>query len=211
MVDFALLLTNAQYWRRRFFTLDGSKFTAYHEATRQPRATINLSKASKLIDDKSSLVQKETSGKSGGRRKSAFADEEEGYMFVEEGFRIRFANGETIDFYADSAAQKDGWIKVLSEVVGKDLSKPKRWTDIIIAKQRAATSKAARSDQPTSMKAPPQSPTKPTPTRSAPPTPAKPGPSKSFVPAPVSKDARHGPPSAQRRADTAAKTRSMIF
>ncbi|KAI4286737.1 MAG: hypothetical protein L6R35_004012 [Caloplaca aegaea] len=199
------------YWRRRFFTLDGSKFTAYHESTRQPRATINLSKASKLIDDKSSLVQKETSGKSGGRRKSAFAEEEEGYMFVEEGFRIRFANGETIDFYADSAAEKDGWMKALSEVVGKDLTKPKRWTDIILAKQRAAASKAAKADQQLPTKAPPQSPAKAPPTRSAPPTPAKPAPSKNFAPAPVFKDARHGPPLASRRTDAAAKTRSMIF
>ncbi|KAL9029525.1 MAG: hypothetical protein Q9196_002239 [Gyalolechia fulgens] len=198
------------YWRRRFFTLEGSKFTAYHESTRQPRATINLSKASKLIDDKSSLVQKDTAGKSGGRRKSAFAEEEEGYMFVEEGFRIRFANGETIDFYADSAAEKDGWMKALSEVVGKDLSKPKRWTDIVIAKHRAAASKAIKADQHTSTKAPQQSPTKAAPTRSAPPTPAKPVPSKTFVPAPVSKDVRYGP-SLQRRADAAAKTRSMIF
>ncbi|KAL8726501.1 MAG: hypothetical protein Q9181_006030 [Wetmoreana brouardii] len=201
------------YWRRRFFTLDGSKFTAYHEVTRQPRATINLSKASKLIDDKSSLIQKETSGKSGGRRKSAFAEEEEGYMFVEEGFRIRFANGETIDFYADSAAQKDGWMKVLSEVVGKDLSKPRSWTDIVLAKQRAAASKAARTDHSTSNKGlSQQSSMKAPPTRSAPPTPAKPAPSKTFVPAPVAKDVRHsGVPTGQRRADAAVKTKSMIF
>lgn len=46
-------------------------------------------------------------------------------MFVEEGFRVRFANGETIDFYADSAAEKDGWMKILSDVVGKDTSKAK--------------------------------------------------------------------------------------
>ena len=203
------MLTFEQYWRRRFFTLDGSKFTAYHEATRQPRATINLSKASKLIDDKTSLIQKETSGKSGGRRKSAFAEEEEGYMFVEEGFRIRFANGETIDFYADSAVEKDGWMKALSDVVGKDLSKPKSWTDIILAKQRAVAAKSAKTDPQASSKATQQSPTKAPPTRSAPPTPAKPGPSKTVVPAPVSKDAR--PQSGLRKADAAAKTRSMIF
>ncbi|CAL8580889.1 Bud site selection protein bud4 [Xanthoria parietina] len=199
------------FWRRRFFTLEGSKFTAYHEATRQPRATINLSKASKLIDDKSSLMQKEASSKSGGRRKSAFAEEEEGYMFVEEGFRIRFANGETIDFYADSAAAKDDWMKVLSEVVGMDLSKPKSWTDIIMAKQRAAASRPARADPQSLTKAPQASPTKAAPTRSAPPTPAKPAPSKTFVPAPVAKDAKHVAPTGQRRPDAAAKTRSMIF
>lgn len=132
-------------------------------------------------------------------------------MFVEEGFRIRFANGETIDFYADSAAAKDDWMKVLSEVVGKDLSKPKSWTDIVIAKQRTAASKPARADQQSPIKAPQTSPTKAPPTRSAPPTPAKPAPSKTFVPAPVAKDAKHVAPTGHRRPDAAAKTRSMIF
>lgn len=126
-------------------------------------------------------------------------------MFVEEGFRIRFANGETIDFYADSAAEKDGWMKVLSEVVGKDLSKARSWTDIVIAKHKATAPKTARTDSGRSIKAPP--------TRSAPPTPAKAAPTKTFVPAPISKDNnRHsGVPTGQRKADAAAKTKSMIF
>ncbi len=41
-------------------------------------------------------------------------------MFVEEGFRIRFNNGELIDFYADSTQDKEGWMKVLSEVISRD-------------------------------------------------------------------------------------------
>lgn len=98
----------------------GTKLTAYHEATRQPRATINLSNTKRLIDDRRALTEKETKGKGGKRRRSAFAEEEEGYMFVEEGFRIRFNNGEVIDFYADTAEDKDGWMKVLSDVVGRD-------------------------------------------------------------------------------------------
>ncbi len=151
-------------------------------------------------------MRKETSSKSGGRRKSAFAEEEEGYMFVEEGFRVRFANGETIDFYADSAAEKDGWMKVLADVVGKDTGKVKGWTDLVLAKQRTTASKAAHAEH-GQMKAPPP--------RSAPPTPAKQqSPSKRhsnqvFAPAPVQKDSRH-PTSGQRRAD-ASKARSMVF
>jgi PH domain len=127
-----------QYWRRRFFKLAGTKLTAYHESTLQPRATINLAKASKLIDDKPALTQKEVSTK-GGRRKSAFAEEEEGYMFVEEGFRIRFANGEVIDFYADSAAAKDEWMKVLCEVVGKHPSSValKGWTEMVLKREKS--------------------------------------------------------------------------
>lgn len=97
--------------------------------------TINLAKATKLIDDKSALKQP-TAAKNGGRRKSAFADDEEGYMFVEEGFRIRFANGEVIDFYADSAEQKDGWMKVLSETVGKDTVTGRGWAQMVLAKER---------------------------------------------------------------------------
>jgi hypothetical protein len=41
-------------------------------------------------------------------------------MFVEEGFRIRFNNGELIDFYADSTADKEGWMRVLGEVLGRE-------------------------------------------------------------------------------------------
>jgi len=41
-------------------------------------------------------------------------------MFVEEGFRIRFNNGEVIDFYADTAEDKEGWMKVLSEIICRD-------------------------------------------------------------------------------------------
>ncbi|KAH6611025.1 hypothetical protein Trco_001045, partial [Trichoderma cornu-damae] len=107
------------YWRRRYFKLVGTKLTAYHEATRQPRATINLSNAKRLIDDRRTLMEKETTGKGGKRRRSAFAEDEEGYMFVEEGFRIRFNNGELIDFYADTAEDKEGWMKALSDVIGR--------------------------------------------------------------------------------------------
>ena len=39
-------------------------------------------------------------------------------LFVEEGFRIRFNNGEVIDFYADTAWDKEEWMRVLSDVIG---------------------------------------------------------------------------------------------
>ena len=153
----------------------------------------------------------------GSRRKSAFAEEEEGYMFVEEGFRIRFGNGETIDFYADSAADKDGWMKVLSEVVGKDL-KTKKWTDLVIERHRAVASRAQQAMDgkirpPSPSKPMPPSPTKAAPpVRSAPPTPVK-----SFTPrqppfaVPEKSPRRSDVAIANRRAEAASKTRSMIF
>lgn len=131
-----------QHWRRRFFRLAGPRLTAYHEHTHQKRAVINLTKASRLVDDKRTLVANPSSpnkSRSGGRRKSAFAEEDEGYAYVEEGFRVRFANGETIDFYADNRGLKDQWMEVLSQVVGKTdvAGKKMGWTDLILAKERA--------------------------------------------------------------------------
>lgn len=52
-------------------------------------------------------------------------------MFVEEGFRIRFANGEVIDFYADSAAEKEKWMVVLDQCVGKE-SRGIGWCDAVL-------------------------------------------------------------------------------
>lgn len=121
-------------------------------------------------------------------------------MFVEEGFRIRFTNGETIDFYADSAAEKDGWMKVLSEVVGKDSSKTKRWTDLVLTKHRAAASKAAGPTHP-HVKGPPP--------RAAPHTPGAQHPPLNFAPPPSDRDHRNSI-TGNRRMD-ATKTRSMIF
>ena len=171
--------------------------TAYHEATHQPRATINLSKASKLIDDRSSLIQKEGTNKSRGRRKSAFAEEEEGYMFVEEGFRIRFANGEVIDFYADSAAEKDGWMKVLAETVGKETS-GKPWTRVILAREQAS-----KNSKPTPTEAQPVRRGHRSTASEAPPTPAK--------EASRHQPANGGMPRHKKSGSTSNTPRSMIF
>ena len=122
-------------------------------------------------------------------------------MFVEEGFRIRFANGETIDFYADSAADKEGWMKALAEVVGKDSSKPKAWTDLVLARQRANALKVEKEAKAAAAAAP---------ARSVPPTPAKTEPRRSYAPPPVEKDPRHEVIE-QRRAAVQKKTRSMVF
>lgn len=164
-------LTKFQHWRRRFFRLQGSKLTAYHEHTHQKRAVINLSKASRLVDDKTTLVADPSSSPSKSRnnknrRKSAFAEEDEGYAYVEEGFRIRFANGETIDFYGDSREAKDQWMSALSQVIGMPDAgqKAMTWTDVVLARERSlgVTSNGSNSDankssaavSPTKMEAP---------------------------------------------------------
>lgn len=145
-------LTQYQHWRRRFFSVQGSKLTAYHEHTHQKRAVINLTKAARVVDDRRTLIADPNSGNPSsrsGRRKSAFAEEDEGYQYVEEGFRIRFANGETIDFYADSAAEKEVWMKTFAQVIGKrdQAGRKQLWTDLVLAHERTTGAPAAPAQQ----------------------------------------------------------------
>ncbi|KAF2638523.1 DUF1709-domain-containing protein [Massarina eburnea CBS 473.64] len=214
------------YWRRRFFRLNGTKLVAYHETTGQMRATISLAKATKLIDDRTSLKQP-SSTKNGGRRKSGFAEEEEGYMFVEEGFRIRFANGEVIDFYADNAEQKAGWMRVLVDCVGQDTAANKRgWAEMVLEKERRE--KARPSSQSKGQTQRPRSHEGVGSSQAAPSSPVKPRPSHSRTrshvpvshnavpPPPIEKDARHKSGTTPRardapKANRRDQVRSMIF
>jgi hypothetical protein len=149
--------------------------TAYHDTTRQPRAKIDLAKAVKLIDDKGKLTQPTKTGK--GRRKSAFAEEDEAYQFVEEGFRMRFANGETIDFYADNAEDKEGWMAVLSRTVGKSATVGKGWCQLVLARERKAqdlNAKEIEPARPRSADGPPKAQNMAKASRSVPTSPVKP-------------------------------------
>lgn len=97
-------------------------------------------------------MQKETSTKGGGRRKSGFAEEEEGYMFVEEGFRIRFGNGEVIDFYADSTGEKEQWMQALSQVVGRGVqgssTSSKGWAEMVLRREKKMKVEASAGQRP---------------------------------------------------------------
>lgn len=73
-------------------------------------------------------------------------------MFVEEGFRVRFGNGEVIDFYADSRVEKEGWMNVLGETVGKGYSagngQVRPWTELVLRTERSLKNKLSAEDRP---------------------------------------------------------------
>ena len=124
---------DCKHWRRRYFELTGGQLIAYHEATRVRRAVINLSKARKVLDDKASLLLA-TPQVGRSRRKSAFARDEEGFMYLDEGFRILFENGEVLDFYAQEVEYKAEWISILQQVVGNvPIVKP--WAEAVLQKE----------------------------------------------------------------------------
>lgn len=72
-------------------------------------------------------------------------------MFVEEGFRIRFNNGECIDFYADTAADKEGWMTALGDLIGRGDSgaeddsnsrRKSKWCELILKREEALRKRA---------------------------------------------------------------------
>lgn len=68
-------------------------------------------------------------------------------MFVEEGFRIRFANGEVIDFYADTGRDKEEWMKVLDQCIGTNSQgrdSTTSWCDLILKKEESARRREVR-------------------------------------------------------------------
>lgn len=69
-------------------------------------------------------------------------------MFVEEGFRVRFANGEVIDFYADSTAEKEQWMQALSQVVGKNVqgsASVRGWAEMVLKREKKMKAEAPAS------------------------------------------------------------------
>lgn len=144
-------------------------------------------------------------------------------MFVEEGFRIRFGNGEVIDFYADSAADKDGWMKVLADSVGKGSSSgssvAKPWTEVVLRRERSMKARRQSHSNGSGSGSSAQAPA----AQAAPPVPpikndVGPPPSTSSglpAPAPVPSRPRHkhtqSQPEARGFDARRQKTRSLIF
>ncbi|ANB15311.1 Bud4p [Sugiyamaella lignohabitans] len=126
---------DCKYWRRRFFILEGTTLTAHSEASKKPRATINLAKAVQVVEDKSSLTKPVVQVGS-NRRKSAFAETEAGASFVDQGFRIQFGNGEMIDFYADTAEEKSEWILGVEKSI-KQSPQSKSWVSLVHERDRS--------------------------------------------------------------------------
>lgn len=91
-------------WKRRFFRLEGTKLIAHHEVTKKPRALINLLKT---VDVMHNGKKRETGGRN-------FTDE----ILMNDGFKLKFKNGEIITFNAETEGLKAEWINALEKVVG---------------------------------------------------------------------------------------------
>lgn len=112
---------DCESWKKRFFKLSGTNMIAHSEFSHKTRAKINLAKVVEVI-----YVDKENMNRSSSNYRN-FSD----ILLVENAFKIRFANGEIIDFGAPNKDEKVKWITAIQEIVYRNKFRRQPWVKIM--------------------------------------------------------------------------------
>lgn len=116
---------DCEIWKRRFFKLHGTSLIAHSEYSHKTRAKINLAKVVEII-----YVDKENLQRSPQNYRD-FSD----ILLVEHAFKIKFANGEIIDFGAPNKKEKDEWISIIEKIVYRNKFRRQPWVKLMIENQ----------------------------------------------------------------------------
>lgn len=108
--------------KKRFFKLQGTSLVAHSEFSHKTRAKINLSKIVDVI-----YVDEKDINKSSANYRN-FSD----VILVPHSFKIRFANGEVIDFGAPNRAEKLEWVTILEKIVYRNKFRRQPWVKLMI-------------------------------------------------------------------------------
>ncbi|GEQ68049.1 hypothetical protein JCM33374_g1715 [Metschnikowia sp. JCM 33374] len=112
---------DCETWKRRWFKLLGTSLIAHSEFSHKTRAKINLAKVVEVI-----YVDKENMGQSSTNYRN-FSD----ILLMDNSFKIRFANGEIIDFGAPSKREKSLWIRTIQEIVYRNKFRRQPWVKMM--------------------------------------------------------------------------------
>lgn len=108
---------DCNYWRRRWFTLEGDSLTGHTEEGHKVRNIINMGNVRQIIEmDK---VQ----------------DEEDPCINAERAFRLVFKDGEKVNFYADSVEEKNMWVQNIGLSMVHCCGKIRNWVDMVFHNQ----------------------------------------------------------------------------
>lgn len=112
---------DCEIWKRRFFKLHGTALIAHSEFSHKTRAKINLAKVVEVI-----YIDKENAKTQGNYRN--FSD----VLLLEHSFKIRFGNGETIDFGAPNKEEKKEWIMIIERIIQRNKFRVQPWVKIML-------------------------------------------------------------------------------
>ncbi|ODQ80574.1 hypothetical protein BABINDRAFT_160836 [Babjeviella inositovora NRRL Y-12698] len=111
-------------WKRRYFKLSGTELIALNEKSKKPRAKINLQKALDVVWVGKANVDTTTVRN--------FSD----MLLVDNCFKLKFNNGEVIDFGADNPEEWREWTGVLEKIVSKNLFRRQSWVKLMQQDQK---------------------------------------------------------------------------
>ncbi|KSA02432.1 uncharacterized protein AC631_01801 [Debaryomyces fabryi] len=113
--------------KKRYFKLQGTSLVAHSEFSHKTRAKINLSKIVDVI-----YVDETDINKSSANYRN-FSD----VILVPHSFKIRFANGEVIDFGAPNRNEKLAWVAILEKIVYRNKFRRQPWVKLMIEEANA--------------------------------------------------------------------------
>ncbi|KAI5949079.1 BUD4 [Candida theae] len=114
---------DCEIWKRRWFKLYATSLVAHSEFSHKTRAKINLNK---IIDVM--YVDKENLHNSKHRN---FSD----VLLVEHSFKIKFANGEIIEFGAPNGHEMKRWVNILESIVQRNKIRRQPWINVMMKQQ----------------------------------------------------------------------------
>lgn len=112
---------DCETWKKRWFKLSGTSLIAHSEFSHKTRAKINLAKVVEVI-----YVDKENVNRSSSNYRN-FSD----ILLMQNAFKIRFANGEIIDFGAANKDEKLQWIRAIQEIVYRNKFRRQPWVKLM--------------------------------------------------------------------------------
>lgn len=113
---------DCEVWKKRFFKLHGTSLIAHSEYTHKTRAKINLSKIVDVI-----YVDKENLNNSSINYRN-FSD----VLLMEHSFKVKFANGELIDFGAPNKEEKLLWISIFEKIIYRNRFRRQPWVKLML-------------------------------------------------------------------------------
>ena len=134
-------------WRRRPVQAQGQYLICFNAVTKKPTVKIDLSKAVCVEElgnhvNAGSMIFPSGASQALGRSRTmasyattaTLGDEEDpdANYHVDRSFRITFADGERITFFADTEAEKSQWVKVISDVVGSEVPPNPLWAQAVL-------------------------------------------------------------------------------
>lgn len=113
---------DCEIWKKRFFKLHGTSLIAHSEYNHKTRAKINLSKIVDVI-----YVDKENLNNSSINYRN-FSD----VLLMDHSFKVKFANGEIIDFGAPNKEEKLAWISIFERIIYRNRFRRQPWVKLML-------------------------------------------------------------------------------